>query len=569
MGTRRASSAGDSGASTAPTDEQRLQDAARSGMPFAASIAVDRVAGAMLLPDRKGEIPEKLLDQLQDRTLVEDTPIYWMRTFASNGAIDHYGTVMQTDSLRNYAHDSEAGLPFCNCHKTDELPFGRTFDGSFHQARGQNLARTDMDVYVPFDMNVNGVDTTHFVKAVRAGVARDVSIQFDPHHIQCSIDGRNMPMSLLDLLFSDPEDPDGPCRHIPGVTYKVDGKKVRALGKVFGAHCLHLSPVWKGATPGATISPSRALVVDERDGPPQWALFSPALRTAALLAEAEQLDRVTALTLENHMRGVRFPDITTLRFAGWSAAREDDDEDTPLDEGDEGDPLADGAVPGAQPQPPHTEKQEPPMPDPTEAASGAPPDATSGPTAGGQSAAISANPAAAPPASAGGDDAPPPPVTRAAAAAAPTTEAGDPPPATPIWHGDVRRALISSGLAQEGFDGDPIAQLTEAGRQLTLERAWGAWGRRYRTELAKEVDAEGVRCFGAEAWPTARVAYVPTIERGTADELVALRDHLRAEAAKRLRGGRISRDDATDGTPNGQPKPNNGRPRVPAAAYRS
>jgi hypothetical protein len=134
--------------------------------------------------------------------------------------------------------------------------------------------------------------------------------------------------------------------------------------------------------------------------------------------------------------------------------------------------------------------------------------------------------------------------------------------------GEVRAVLIANGLAPQGFDGDPIAQIVEAGRLLSLERQWGAWGRRYRTELAKDVDAEGVRCFGAEAWPNARAAYVPTIERGTADELATLRDHLRDEAAKRLKGGRLSRDDASDGTPP-RTTSNNGRPRVPAAAYRS
>jgi hypothetical protein len=29
----------------------------------------------------------------------------------------------------------------------------------------------------------------------------------------------------------------------------LDGKKQRALGKVHGAHCLELSPVFRGATP--------------------------------------------------------------------------------------------------------------------------------------------------------------------------------------------------------------------------------------------------------------------------------------------------------------------------------
>ncbi|HEY1292954.1 MAG TPA: hypothetical protein VGJ60_07745 [Chloroflexota bacterium] len=573
--------------------------------PYASIVPLERNVGAMLLADSAEQLPESLVRQLHDPSVVQDTPLYWFRSVASNAAEDHYGTVMQTDSLRNYAQDAEDGLPFCNSHQHEELPFGRTFEGKFHQGRGQNLARTEMDVYVPYDMNVNGVDTTHFIKAVRSGVARDVSIGFEPERIVCSLDGRNMPRNLLELLTADPEDPNAPCRHIPGVTYVHEGKKQRALGKIYGAHCLELSPVFRGATPGAgIISPSRALVVDERGGPPAWALHTPSLRTAALLAEADLLDRQTALLLEEHTRGVHFPDVTARRYVldvgpddDWDVERavkkptdddpdpdgDGDDDRTPEGDTDHSHWTPDGKPkfrrvvpddteddPGPQPPDPEPMPEPQPEPDPNpepqevraSMTSTAPADPESavheGPASSG-AAALSSS-AAAPPAS----EAPPPASRAAPEPAAPAAAA-----VVPIWHAEVRGALIESQLAPDGFDGDPLTRLRELGRELEVERTWGGWGRRYREELCRDIEAEGVRAFGAETWSSSRAAYVPIIERGTADDLLALRKHFQEQAAQRLRGGRVTRDDDPSATPRSEDIASANPRKVPSYAYRS
>lgn len=574
--------------------------------PYASLVSVERNVGAMLLADSGEQLPEALVRQLHDPSVVQDTPLYWFRTVASNASEDHYGTVMQTDSLRNYAQDAADGLPFCNSHQHDELPFGRTFEGKFHQGRGQSLARTEMDVYVPYDMNVNGVDTTHFIKAVRTGVARDVSIHFEPERIVCSLDGRNMPRSIFELLMSDPEDPAAPCRHIPGVTYEHEGKKVRALGKVHGAHCMELSPVFRGATRGAAIvSPSRALVVDEQHAPPSWALQSPSLRTAALLAEADLLDRPSALAIEEHCRGVRFPGVTTRGYAGWSVAEDDervtkptDDDPDPDGDGDddrtpEGDTdhshwTPDGKPkfrrsvgpddddddePGPQPPDPEPEPIPEPSPDPipepqevharmTTPAADAESAVHDGSTSAG--AATTGSSAAAPPAS----ETAPPPASRAAPEAD-THAAVAAAPVVPIWHTEVRAALVDSGLAPDGFDGDPLGRLRELGQELQLERAWGGWGRRYRQELCTDIESEGVRAFGAETWSASRGAYVPIIERGTADDLLELRKHFRDQAAQRLRGGRLTQEEHAEQPTRTEHAASANPRRVPSYAYRS
>lgn len=575
-------------------------DEERSILPYASVVPLERSVGGLLhARDSQADIPEGLLRQLHDPSVVEDTPLYWFRTVASNASEDHYGTIMQPDSLRNYAGDAEDGLPFCNSHQHEELPFGRTYAGRFHQGRGQSLARTEMDVYVPYDMNVNGVDTTHFIKAVRAGVARDVSISFDPDRIVCSLDGRNMPRSILDLLSADPEDPTAPCRHIPGVTYLAEGKKQRALGLIHGAHCLELSPVFRGATPGAAIvSPSRALVVEERGGPPSWALYSPSLRTAALLAEADLLDRNSALALEEHCRGVRFPSVTTRRYAGWSVrakSKSKDDDNDASDEPDDDEDESPTPATDSNPDPDndgdddrtpqgdtdhshwtasgkkkrtagdddqdgdmgmHTDDQRSPAEaeleeDTHERSRG-------NPTPRGVPAEVQDR--EDPPASG------PPPATRR------VREFEELPiSAMPSWHADVNRALIASGLAPEDFSGDPLVRLHELGREWDIEHRWAGWGRRYREELCNDVEGEGVRAFGGDGWTSARDAYVPILERGSADDLLALRDHFRKQAAERLRGGRLTTEESDGKEPQtGQGHAASANPRrVPAWAYRS
>lgn len=541
-----------SGPVTETDDEERWLQ------PYASVVSVERAVGALLAPGDESALPEGLARQLHDPTVVEDTPLYWFRTVASTGSIDHYGTVMQPDSLRNYASDAEDGLPFCNSHQHQELPFGRTYAGRYRAARGESLARTEMDVYLPYDMNVNGVDTTHFIKAVRSGIARDVSIAFDPQQIVCSLDGRNMPRGMLELLLSDPEDPNSPCRHIPGVIYDNNGTKERALGKIHGAHCLELSPVFRGATPGAAIlSPSRAMQVDERTGPPGWALQSPSLRTAAMLAEADLLDRAVALALESHVRGVRFPSVTTRAVGGWSAdpkpAPEPED---PRAEDDDDQRLPD---PEPIPEPQSQEEENARM---SSSASADPEPATIETPASGEEAVLSTL-AAPPPASVL-----PPPATRAVVTAPFAAEAE--PAGAPLWHAEVRSALLAAHLAPDGFAGDPLVRVAELGRELEAERLWGGWGRRYREELCAELESEGVRAFGAETWSASRAAYLPILERGSADDLLALRTHFREQATARLRGGRLSQDDAEPPATTRSEDTASANPRkVPAYAYRS
>ena len=93
-------------------------------LPYTSVISVERAVGALIARGEQNDLPEGLQRQLHDPSVVEDTPLYWFRTVASNSSEDHYGTVMQTDSLRNYAQDAEDGLPFCNSHQHNELPFG-------------------------------------------------------------------------------------------------------------------------------------------------------------------------------------------------------------------------------------------------------------------------------------------------------------------------------------------------------------------------------------------------------------------------------------------------------------
>lgn len=94
------------------------------------------------------------------------------------------------------------------------------------------------------DLAINGVNTSQFVDAMRAGIVQDVSVGFYGGRFTCDICGRDM---LRDIE----------CRHWPGFEYDVkEGDSVRkvvATATVEDALLSEVSAVYDGATPGAGV----------------------------------------------------------------------------------------------------------------------------------------------------------------------------------------------------------------------------------------------------------------------------------------------------------------------------
>lgn len=178
-----------------------------------------------------------------DPTVLEETPPFFFDAEASSNRLDAYYTRMSASSLKNYATEADEGRSFQNSHRWMELPLGRTLNAQYEDLGG-GVARMVTSVYVVPGLNINGVNTSDFIRAVRAGVVSDVSIGFSGGQFRCSICGQN-------LLGPD-------CPHIPGFEYDTNGadgetRREVAIAWVDGAHLSEVSAVYDGATPGAAI----------------------------------------------------------------------------------------------------------------------------------------------------------------------------------------------------------------------------------------------------------------------------------------------------------------------------
>jgi hypothetical protein len=181
-------------------------------------------------------------------------PFFWLAQ-VSNNQLDAYHTTMDKSSLRNYAEDASAGVAFMNSHRTGtfvtdpELPLGHSLRGRFFGAQGNGVSRTEVSFYTIPNLDLNGVNTNHFIRGVRSGVLHDVSIGFHGGDYICNICGRDMMR-------------DWDCWHIPGQSYKplddeghqIDGaEEILARANIKNAHLSEVSSVYDGATPGACI----------------------------------------------------------------------------------------------------------------------------------------------------------------------------------------------------------------------------------------------------------------------------------------------------------------------------
>lgn len=168
-------------------------------------------------------------------------PVFWPAEI-SNRRLDSYFTRMGVSTLRNFAQGANEGVAFQNSHRWMELPLGQSVEGTFVEEG--DAARALAVFYTLPDLAINGVNTSQFVDAMRAGIVQDVSVGFYGGRFTCDICGRDM---LRDIE----------CRHWPGFEYDVkDGdvtRKVMATATVEDALLSEVSAVYDGATPGAGV----------------------------------------------------------------------------------------------------------------------------------------------------------------------------------------------------------------------------------------------------------------------------------------------------------------------------
>jgi hypothetical protein len=164
----------------------------------------------------------------------------------SNMNLDAYYTRMAESSLRNYLADALHGIPLMNSHRRflplPELPLGQSYNAVLEQS--ENNLRLVTWFYMLRGVELNGIKTDDLIRAIEAGITRDVSIGWAGGWYRCGLCNRP--------LFVPGEEGDF-CEHVPGVRY--DGQVAWAW--VEDAHLVEASLVYAGATPEAVLRKAR------------------------------------------------------------------------------------------------------------------------------------------------------------------------------------------------------------------------------------------------------------------------------------------------------------------------
>lgn len=206
--------------------------------------------------------PETIMDLIRQSPLFDEaefegeTPFDWTAR-ASNTEVDAYFTHMMESTLKNYATDASASVPFQHAHDGHSAPIGRSLVGEY---TGGKAPATTILFYTFPGLRSKDMTTDEFRRGVKAGIYRDVSVGFFGGDYICDICQR-------DLMTYE-------CNHYPGMKYPVDegaasrGKKggkskemVVATAGIDNAHLAEVSTVYRGATPGAVILKARSMAM--------------------------------------------------------------------------------------------------------------------------------------------------------------------------------------------------------------------------------------------------------------------------------------------------------------------
>ena len=166
---------------------------------------------------------------------------------------------MQPSTLRNFADAAQQGVSFLNSHNSRELGLGYSLTGEFIGAQQNGISRVVADFYTIPGIQLGSVSTDNFIKGVRSGLIRDVSVGFHGGQYICSICGRDM---IVDYQ----------CNHYPGLVYEIkdaSGYPTAVADKlciaaIENAQLSEVSAVYDGATPSAMISRATEAARDGR-----------------------------------------------------------------------------------------------------------------------------------------------------------------------------------------------------------------------------------------------------------------------------------------------------------------
>lgn len=194
-----------------------------------------------------------------DPSIFDSNPPYFWNAEISSTRIDAYFTQMQPSTLRNFAEAAQNGISFQNSHNSRELGLGYSLTGTYIGMQANGISRVVADFYTISGIQLGTVSTDNFIKGVRSGLIRDVSVGFHGGQYICSICGRDMMK-------------DWECTHYPGLEYEIidaSGVNSAALRRlctaaIENAQLSEVSAVYDGATPSAMITRAIDATIDGR-----------------------------------------------------------------------------------------------------------------------------------------------------------------------------------------------------------------------------------------------------------------------------------------------------------------
>lgn len=186
-----------------------------------------------------------------DPTILDELgPFFWGAAI-SNNRLDSYFTMMARSSLDNFARGAADGVSFQNSHRWDELPLGASLTGRVEELES-GVVQVVSDFYTLAGLRLGSTGTDQFIRGVRSGVVKDVSIGFSGGTRTCNLCHQNY-MG---------------CPHYAGRIYEIEEngviRQVRSTVTVENATLHEVSAVYDGATPGAVILKARAAAADGR-----------------------------------------------------------------------------------------------------------------------------------------------------------------------------------------------------------------------------------------------------------------------------------------------------------------
>ena len=156
----------------------------------------------------------------------------------SSGKRDSHFSYMSDDTLRNYAADAAAGVPFMLDHASDmEKQIGRTIAGSYDEAEKRTVSTVSMlrdTDSTPENMRIN-----EYIRRIERKFYDSCSVGYRDGTEVCRLDGKD----IWDWAGDDP------CPHIPGRSY--DGKVCEY--DINNAFLREVSLVPSGSNPDAKL----------------------------------------------------------------------------------------------------------------------------------------------------------------------------------------------------------------------------------------------------------------------------------------------------------------------------